>query len=68
MIRCPAHTIANGVVLGNELYFGHEVAYQCNDGFILHDGDSVRSCGKSGIWEGKMPRCAGKLYPSKSQN
>jgi len=59
VIRCPKPSIDNGNVTGDTYTYGNEISYKCHDGYILHDGDHIRVCGKTGAWSGAMPRCAG---------
>ena len=35
------------------------VIYKCNSGFILEEGDLVRTCQENGEWDGDPPLCVG---------
>ncbi|XP_078449693.1 CUB and sushi domain-containing protein 3 isoform X2 [Lampetra fluviatilis] len=51
-------SVANGVRIGSDFTFGHNVTYHCNPGYRIDPHhSSTRVCGKDGAWSGSLPLC-----------
>ncbi|XP_045207923.2 uncharacterized protein LOC123559871 isoform X2 [Mercenaria mercenaria] len=66
-IACPTPAdIQHGTkrVSGNRMV-GSSVTYTCNGGYNMLNGDSTRTCSKTGKWTGSLPFCG--QFPCDSQ-
>ena len=61
-MKCPdlAKPI-NGKVNAKKLNIDSIAEYECNDGYTLTGGDSVRKCLAGGSWSGRAPLCECKF-------
>ena len=49
----------NGSSIGNRTTFPNEIAFVCDDGFILV-GSTIRVCHENGTWSGNQTFCKGR--------
>ena len=50
--------IANGIVIGSNYDYGHQVTYSCNQGYNMTDPSAnSKTCSASGNWTGVAPTC-----------
>jgi hypothetical protein len=56
--RCTTLTAPNnGFMYGRSFTFPNSVEFACEYGYLLTNGDSVRSCDSTGLWTGVSPTC-----------
>lgn len=50
----------NGRVTFQERTNGSEATYECDEGYVLRFGDSIRTCMENSQWSGNAPCCIRK--------
>jgi len=54
---CSLDDPVNGQVEFSNTTFGSTANYTCNQGYILSNGNSTRTCEANGEWSGSLPSC-----------
>ena len=57
-IQCPTPEISHHASMSvNSTRLGSRVVYECEEGYVVTEGDRVIECLSNGTWDGQKPTC-----------